>query len=654
MHHSNDQGTVHDDEHSMNVTFEDDVGNDDNDNNDDNDDGDDGEDNIQDVQRKKVRKRMQYPAAWKRNQRKTLRNEGKEYVYKSKDYGIRIQTAKEMGAGCGILCRNECKQSITFENRQSIFTSFWKTGDIEKQREYIVRHVEVHNRNEGQKSKREKGQKLKYHLTVEGERKRVCKEMFKATLGISWRTIHTALEKTNVFGHVEKDARGKHDNHVNKLDGSISERIREHIRLFPAKEGHYVRQSSEKKYLDENLNISKMFRMYQEWCDENGYPKGKYYRYNEIFNQEFNISFFTPKKDQCGLCEKYKVADDVQKQDMRTIYEEHQQNKESVRVKKKADKREAVANEKMCCAVFDLQQQLPCPKVNVGFAFYKRQLNVYNLTIFELDSKQGHCYMWHEGVAARGANEIGSCLYKFLNEQSQNGIEKVTLYSDCCAGQNRNRFIPLMFMHVVHNSDSLNSITHRFLESGHSQNEGDSMHSVIEKKIRNEEIYVPEQYYDMASTAKVTGRRYIVNEMSDFFDFKSLALSNDLKLNWERNVDGEKVKWSKIKEIEVSREDQNSLFYKYSHGDDEPEKKLVVMANCPRRGNGFLRNVELHPVPGRQIPQTKLKDLMELRDKVVPPQYKEFYHNLNMAQNDEVLAEIQGDDDTASEMSDTM
>ena len=35
--------------------------------------------------------------------------------------------------------------------------------------------------------------------------------------------------------------------------------------------------------------------------------------YWEIFNEEFNISFFTPKKDKCKLCEKYKLSEGSQK-----------------------------------------------------------------------------------------------------------------------------------------------------------------------------------------------------------------------------------------------------------------------------------------------------------------------------------------------------
>lgn len=69
-------------------------------------------------------------------------------------------------------------------------------------------------------------------------------------------------------------------------------------------------------------------------------------------------------------------------------------------------------------------------------------------------------------------------------------------------------------------------ITHRFLEKGHTQNEGDSMHAVIENaKKRQSVLYVPEQWVTLIRMAKVTGQIYNVTEMSqnDFFYFKDIT-----------------------------------------------------------------------------------------------------------------------------------
>jgi hypothetical protein len=53
-------------------------------------------------------------------------------------------------------------------------------------------------------------------------------------------------------------------------------------------------------------------------------------------------------------------------------------------------------------------------------------------------------------------------------------------YSDACSGQNRNQFIASCLLHVVINHQSITVIDHKFLESGHTQMECDSMHYSIE------------------------------------------------------------------------------------------------------------------------------------------------------------------------------
>lgn len=72
----------------------------------------------------------------------------------------------------------------------------------------------------------------------------------------------------------------------------------------------------------------------------------------------------------------------------------------------------------------------------------------------------------------------------------------------------------------------LNSdITHRFFEKGHTQNEGDSMHAVIENaKKRHGALYIPQQWVSLIKMAKVTGTPYDVTEMAqhDFLNFAFL------------------------------------------------------------------------------------------------------------------------------------
>lgn len=89
--------------------------------------------------------------------------------------------------------------------------------------------------------------------------------------------------------------------------------------------------------------------------------------------------------------------------------------------------------------------------------------------------------MWHEAVAARGGNQIASCLFKYLSETSDN-VRKITFYSDTCAGQNKNTFICIMFMLAMKNNAHFQEINHKFLVPGHTHMQCDGDHSIIEKR----------------------------------------------------------------------------------------------------------------------------------------------------------------------------
>lgn len=250
--------------------------------------------------------------------------------------------------------------------------------------------------------------------------------------------------------------------------------------------------------------------------------------FNSIFNEEFNISFYVPKKDQCDLCEEYKNSDEKGKQILINKYNLHQKEKTLSRNEKENDKINANG---AFVAVYDLQVVMPVPKGQVSSFYYKSKLNFYNFTIRDLHAKNVNCFVWNETEGKRGAIEIGSCVLRYIKNlvNTVNSVDEIDIifYSDNCCGQQKNKFLLAAYSYIV---DTLNirSITHKFLITGHSQNEGDNVHSVIEKKVRrylkSDPIYVPEQYISLIRTAKKTGTPYRVHELTydDFYGLKHL------------------------------------------------------------------------------------------------------------------------------------
>ena len=79
--------------------------------------------------------------------------------------------------------------------------------------------------------------------------------------------------------------------------------------------------------------------------------------------------------------------------------------------------------------------------------------------------------MWHEGVSKRVASKISTAVHKALMIYDKEGIDEVHLYSERCAGKNKNSIMPAMMLHAVITSKNRNKISLRYLELFHGQNE---------------------------------------------------------------------------------------------------------------------------------------------------------------------------------------
>lgn len=114
----------------------------------------------------------------------------------------------------------------------------------------------------------------------------------------------------------------------------------------------------------------------------------------------------------------------------------------------------------------------------------------------------------------------------------------------------------------------IKSIIHKYLITGHTQNEDDNVHSIIEKAVKRHlksgAIYVPAQYISIIRGAKKTGLPYNVNEMvrEDFLDLK--ALSSSLGVNFSKTTDNEIVKMADIKVVKVEKSSPYTFSFKTS------------------------------------------------------------------------------------------
>lgn len=71
------------------------------------------------------------------------------------------------------------------------------------------------------------------------------------------------------------------------------------------------------------------------------------------------------------------------------------------------------------------------------------------------------------------------CLFEYIIKRVPSNVEYLSIFSDKCAGQNRNVQLSVILLRQVQKTN-LKVIEQKFLESDHSYMEVDAMHSAIE------------------------------------------------------------------------------------------------------------------------------------------------------------------------------
>ena len=177
-------------------------------------------------------------------------------------------------------------------------------------------------------------------------------EFFCKTLDLKLRSVQKYFEVNS--GHLvigsALDQRGK-KKPANLTPEWKLNLIKEHIESYPTMESHYCRATSNRKYLDAKLTLRKM---YEQFCiffasshqsklsppqknDDtdscNRVPKENIYR--KVFCNEYNLSFFVPRKDQCPICLQNRNGSHANDGEQILKFENHIKQKDRAQLEKK-------------------------------------------------------------------------------------------------------------------------------------------------------------------------------------------------------------------------------------------------------------------------------------------------------------------------------
>lgn len=571
------------------------------------------------------------PSNWKRHKNRALRLKGEAYqTIKGKNIAARPMKPPP----CHNRSKHQCCSKIPETTRLKINTEFRNLKSVQQQREFFVKHVkkEAPNRKTVPGESR-KSYTKKYFLTVNFEQIKVCREFFLTTLGISEGIVRGALRKLSSTGILESEKRGGNKKpEVTEEDSAI---IKHHILSFPAVESHYCRKDSEFRYLDSNLTIRKMYRLYVNQCLEENKKNLKFESYRKIF-KTYKLKFHVPKKDSCKTCVVYKEKTENEKVESRNEYEKHLNRKEAARTRRNEDKAAAIENKDTTLSFnFDLQAVLQTPKGAAGPFFYVRKLAVYNFTIYNLGNSDADCFLWDETEGKRGSCEISSCLFKYL--MGKTGIKHVRMMSDSCGGQQKNFNFSLMCLKAVNSHPTLEIIDHVYFEPGHSQMECDSIHSKIEQKSKNVPVYTPDGWAQLIRAARINPRPFNVTTLlcDDFLNFNAsqcqiVFLKKNIGAKTQEELDV--VKEPKFKDcvwFQYRKSETSKVFAKLDYNDTD-FFELNVKA---KRGRVNRASVAAYKTR-ISVSSPKKRDLLQLcSQSLIPRVYHSFFEKLPSSEN---------------------
>lgn len=559
-----------------------------------------------------------------RAERKEKRNLGKAYVTENGKIISEKKCSEELPQ-----CRMKCKNKFNYAIRKELFDSFWAMSSRDRRADYLSGLVT--SQSKATQRLRHEGQSIRnrtltnvYHLKISGQLQVICKNCFQKTFDVTDGFIKYMLTSRtiNTAGIAQTDQRGAHPPSSKTSEERRSE-VFAHINSFPRYKSHYSRRHTDKEYLAANLNIRLMYSLYKESHSD----PVSYAIYRQLFN-EMNLSFKMPHNDTCNTCDtfslQFKLASREEQEAIQTEWDQHKDMADKHFRAKSSDKEHAKIDKSTKMISFDLQQVLATPHIQTNVIFYKRQLSVYNLTIYDGADGIAHNFLWDETKAGRGANQIGSCVFKYFTELPAE-VSQVIMYSDTCTGQNRNSHIAAMCFSALQKNPHLKSIDHKFMVSGHSHMECDTAHAMIEKKKKRTDMRIHHPW-DWAQLIRTVGKKdkFLVTEMQQehFFDFKSFY-TQKLQIK-NKNEENEKFVWHDVQWMRFTSDQIGIIQYKTSVDALEPFKKISFLRR--RQGNPVLDAPRQYSklIP---ISEEKKKDLLSILH-LIDPVFHHYYKNL--------------------------
>lgn len=468
----------------------------------------------------------------------------------------------------------------------------------------------------------------KYHIiNLRGSLIPVCQKTFLDVLLIKKDRVKGIMSRYyKSGGNHPKENRGGDRKSEKYLPKKLS--VQQFIEKFKCEESHYCRSKTQRLYLQPELNIKKMWRLYNAENDSDLRVQQSFFR--KIFNTYYNIGFGSPRTDVCSACislqERIKTErDPLKKQELMTEKRIH-------RLKYKAFYQILQDNDPSIKIItFDCQKNQALPKLPDQSAYFSRQFNFQHFAIVEgsskakLNKENVYSYYWDEVTHNKGGNEIVSAVYDYLKKAKYDDqIKALRVVCDGCSGQNKNTSMIAMLSKWLYCEAprNLKKVEIIYPVVGHSFIPPDRVFALIEKDLKKQEVVTsPEQY---VSVLEKYGRTKALSEVTVF--------------NWKKsyeNIIKPTTSWNfpfmKAKRFFLTRTKTENVFVQgETHYKTELNKKSIIT-----KKNKKITMIDPDIIPPHQIipKQAKLNDVSNLLEKHFGPDWSElpfldYYNNI--------------------------
>lgn len=266
----------------------------------------------------------------------------------------------------------------------------------------------------------------------------------------------------------------------------------------------------------------------------------------------------------------------------------------------------------------DLQAVKLCPSLAASALYFKTKLAVHNFTLYNIATGHVTCYWFDETACDLRATTYASFFIDYLTKLLGEDCRDVVIWTDGCTAQNRNSIVSNALLRLA--IDKNITITQKYIEKGHTQMEVDSVHSVVERKLKNVEIFLPSQYASITKEARKHPSPYQVFQ-PDYTFFKDYSLK-EYQI-YDSIPPGRSAGDDCIVDLRVLKYNPNGTIEFKKHFKDD----FCPLPRRPKPISAVVNNVP--PLYSSRLPifESKYQHLQQLKS-VIPADCHLFYDNL--------------------------